>query len=813
MEKQTTNLATKKPKIIVRICDAIITICLTLIFFSLPLFFLNLTYQGIAFEKQILFYFLVFLAVVAWAVKSVILGELRIRRTPLDIPIIFFFVAYLLATIFSVDLWHSFFGFFGDPSRGFLSISVIILFYYLIFSNFNFRRSAMILVGLVFSGLVFSFWTLISILGIRFTSIKWLASAPIILSGSASSAGVIFSVMIILFITFVFLIQSDDMGRKIRIFLTSFAIIGIMINLFLLIALYNFIPWEGLLVGLGIFLIYALSRIIRPSENWTWLLMMAFLAVMVIRMIGAVNISRVDLPIEISPSYSISTQIAKGVMHDRFILGSGPGTYGYDFSLYRPVDFNQNYFYNLRFYQGTGILAEGIATLGILGILTVLLLLATYLSVCVYHLSREKERNKIFSLGLISSTVVILFYIFTTQTGGAILLWGSSLISLALAVLIFESDTEDKALILNLKTSPKYALTLAFVFMIIVVSIAYLFVFIGKTLTAELYAGSAVRQEKTSEEVSILRLAKAINLYPKEGRYYTRIGQEYMVLANNEMKKEEKDRDINKIQNYLNNSIVAGVKGMDLMKSDILAVESLGQIYENAGFYISDSLNLAHDTYKQAQSLEPHNPNYFVKLGQIKITQASINEKDEEKKKLINEAKELFKQSVNEKKDFDAGYYQIALSQEILGEMDDAIVNMSQAFQLDNSNINYAFNLARLYQERGKENDNKIAEDLFKQILGVNDKEINTHFNLGLLYEKTKKNDEAIVEYRKVLELLFEVSLNEQLGINESRDRMKKMIENIQNGVSNLSQDNGNIESDQISNQSMQVDPIEQKIL
>jgi len=74
------------------------------------------------------------------------------------------------------------------------------------------------------------------------------------------------------------------------------------------------------------------------------------------------------------------------------------------------------------------------------------------------------------------------------------LIWGACLISLALAVLFFESDAEDKTLILNLKTSPKYALALAFVFMVIIVSISYLFIFVGKTLMADLYVVLAVRQ-------------------------------------------------------------------------------------------------------------------------------------------------------------------------------------------------------------------------------------------------------------------------------------------------------------------------------
>ena len=76
-----------------------------------------------------------------------------------------------------------------------------------------------------------------------------------------------------------------------------------------------------------------------------------------------------------------------------------------------------------------------------------------------------------------------------------------------------------------------------------------------------------------------------------------------MVLANNEAIKPEKERDIESIRNFLSNSIFFAVRGRDLMKNDVLALEVLAQVYENAGLYVADSLNLAEESYRQAQNL------------------------------------------------------------------------------------------------------------------------------------------------------------------------------------------------------------------
>ncbi len=105
---------------------------------------------------------------------------------------------------------------------------------------------------------------------------------------------------------------------------------------------------------------------------------------------------------------------------------------------------------------------------------------------------------------------------------------------------------------------------------------------------------------------------------------------------------------------------------------------------------------------------------------------------------------------------------------------------MGKAAMLDQNNITYLFNLGRLYQTRGGKEDNELAEKIFKKVLGVNDKEINTHFSLGLLYEKTQRKNEAISEYKAVLDLLPAESA-------DVRERIEKMITNIESGVSNIS--------------------------
>lgn len=778
-ETKKPETKTEKTSLIGKMLDKIMTASIFMLFLGVPLFFTGLTFQGLAFEKQIYFYFWLLLALVVWAAKAVITGEMKIRRTPLDIPILAFWLVYAVATFLSIDRWHSFWGFFGDPSRGLMGATALVIAYYIILSNFNKNIWKWSVTGIVLSSSLLSIWTALAILGIKFLPEKIMAFAPLSLIGSISGLGIFFGAMLPILITVIFKIRSNDESKGIsKNILTGVLLAVLVLDLFLLLALYAFVPWIGVLVGMGFFLIFILSQIIRPTENWTWLPMVAFVAVLIIVMIGAVKLTRVNLPAEVSPSYKLSWDLAKESLKDKAILGSGPATYGYDFSLYRPKEFNLNNFYNLRFYQGTGAVMEALPTIGILGSVVFVLLILSFLSVAIYLLASQRNKEKTYSLGFITSAIILIYAGVTTRIEGTIVIFSALLLSAALAMLLKESDSEERYINLSLKASPKFALALAFIFMVISAGVAYLFVFLGKIYVADLYAGAAAKQTEVTEAGSITKFAQAASLNSREGRYFTRIGQEYMVLANNEALKDQKDLDIEAVKRYLNNSIAASVRGRDLMSKDVLAVESLAQIYENAGLYITDSLTLAENIYGDAQKLEPHNPNYYVKNGQIKTTQAA-SEKDEAKKKqLLQESKDLFQKSIDEKSNFAPGFYYLSLTQESLGDVDGAIENAGKAFASDRTSINYAFNLGRLYQARGKGDDNQKAEALFKQILGVNDKEVNTHFSLGLLYEKTDKKREAIDEYKKVVELLPAAQV-------DVKARIEKMISNIQNGIEN----------------------------
>ena len=774
-------------KFVVKVFDKIIAVSIFMIFFGLPIFFTNLAFQGISFEKQIYFYFWLFLGLVAWTAKGVIIGEMNIKRTALDIPIVLFWIIYLVATILSVDRWHSFWGTFGDPSRGFVSITAFVIAYYLIRSIVDFKKMRWMFGAFISSGFITALWTTLALLGIHFLPAKWEPFAPISLVGSMPGLGILFSMLVPLIVTAAFKIKSEgEISGLLRKSILVFLVVDLAIILFILLALYPFVPWIGILVGAGVFLIYILSQLIRPPKSLTWLPMAVFVIILACLMIGNNKLARINLPLDVMPNNSLSMEIAKNTLKSKFFFGTGPATYGYSFSLYKPKDFNLNQLYNLRFYQGKGLVFEALSTTGAAGTLAFALVVLSFISVVGYLLTREKERNKVYSLGLSMAALIFIIDMTSSRVESAVLILGVMISILALGCVLEESGSEEKSWRLSLKTSPKYALTLAFIFMVISAGVTFLFVYLGKLYVADVYAGMALRENTISEQGSITKLIRAVQLYNREGRYFSRVGQEYLYLANTEALKSNEERDVNKISAYLNSAILASVRAKELSPNDVFVVENLAQIYENSVLYVPNSVALAEENYKRALALEPENPLYLIKLGQIRLAYL-INQKDDaEKKQTIQEAQDLFQQSIDRKINLDLGYYNLSIAQEALENIDGAIDNMGKAASLDRSSVDYLFNLGRLYQTRGKDDDNKMAEAIYKEILKTADNSFNVHFNLGRLYETMKQKDAAVAEYQKVLEIIPTDSSNKQV-----RDQLTKMISNIKAGIQNTPENLG----------------------
>lgn len=790
--KQEENQKNKK---LVDILDKVVMASIFILFAGLPLFFLNLTYQGINFEKQYYFYLWTFVCLIAWGVKSIIIGSLTIRRTPLDWVLLTFLFICGVSTLFSIDRYHSFFGFFSNPVQGFVSILIMILAYYLIIMNVNYSRAKVLFAAIIGVGSLISIWVFFGTLGV--IPIDIFNKVPLNLVGvSFSSLATYLGMLIAILLAGLALLnesEHDSHGSSVKLIMSVVLFLILAVTIFNISTLFSYVRWISLLISISVLLVFVMGRVIIFSQNIIYVSVGTFLLLVALLIVGDSIFQSDVLPTEASVNYKLAWEVARDSIKEKPLLGSGIGTYGYNFSLFA----NQSI--NIRFYSGRGLLLESLTTMGILGFVAFIAVVLMYIGSFVHMLNKYGNRSKIMSLGLFVGVITIMSSAIFWDLDGGILVFGVLLLALSVRVVQGESSSEVATKTFSLKTSPQYALMHSFLFLVVVIGVIFGCVTFGKMFIDDLNAGKAVRAQEEGNFTEGLRyLLKTNDLNHKEGRYYI-IGAQYsLILANISIMEND-----GQVVYHINNAVDQAVLGVNMMPNDVFANEVAGFVYESGWKYLSsDALDQARKFYKKASDLEPGNPSLYISLGKIDLIEMqSIKAVDEEsiarKKELAENAKKLFETAENKfslKDQYAPVYYYLATTNEFLGDIDKAIENMDKAVRLSkkglNTNkketydkamsqqINYGFNLARLLQIRGadKDNvnaqvDNERAESLFRQILGVNDDELGALLSLGALYESTKRWDDAVEQYNKVIEVLPKDS--------QARKSVQKLIDDL----------------------------------
>ncbi len=106
------------------------------IFFLAPLVLFPRTLELFEFNKLFLVYGVSLFVLFLWISKMIMLGKFVCKRTPLDIPLALFLLSQILSTIFSMDPYVSFWGYYTRFNGGLLSLITYIFLYYAFVSNF-----------------------------------------------------------------------------------------------------------------------------------------------------------------------------------------------------------------------------------------------------------------------------------------------------------------------------------------------------------------------------------------------------------------------------------------------------------------------------------------------------------------------------------------------------------------------------------------------------------------------------------------------------------------------------------------------------
>ena len=138
------------------------------LFFFTPLLLWPRTSEVFEFNKMLFVYLITIIVSTLWLVKSILQKKLIIKRTPLDIPILLFFLSQLLSTILSINPYTSLWGYYSRFHGGLASTISYILLFYAFVSNIKLDKDSLLdfFHSLLGSALLISFYGILEHFGI-----------------------------------------------------------------------------------------------------------------------------------------------------------------------------------------------------------------------------------------------------------------------------------------------------------------------------------------------------------------------------------------------------------------------------------------------------------------------------------------------------------------------------------------------------------------------------------------------------------------------------------------------------------------------
>jgi len=414
--------------------EKITKLSLFLAVFLIPLWALPFTQNVLAYQKQTLLVLLVFIGVMTWLAAVMKKNEISFRFSLLHIPVAAVVLIVGLSTLFSLSQYGSFWGWPLDAPDSFLTIFSFVLLYFLVINSVkNSRHLFYLLFTLVIGGVIAGIFGILNLRGISLLPFDFVQTASFNTLGTTNSMALFAASLLPMTIALSVIKQ-----KALRVLLIFMSLL-----LFAVVAGINFFDaWIALIAGLLVLLVFGMwNTKNRSGFGWTSF-PLALIIVSVLLMLLNVQLPFAPVaPLEVSPSQKAEIGIVKDTLLQnplRAAVGSGPGTFVYDYAQFHSSELNQTIFWGTRFTSGASEILDWTATKGVLGLLSLLALIGAAGILSMKYLVQQAGRQAgakskdeqqsidwMLALGVFASFVAVSlgFFIYTANFAQWFLFW------------------------------------------------------------------------------------------------------------------------------------------------------------------------------------------------------------------------------------------------------------------------------------------------------------------------------------------------------------------------------------------------------
>jgi O-antigen ligase/Flp pilus assembly protein TadD len=645
-----------------------------------PLLVVNQTTDIFEIPKLVFLIVLTVVLYLLWAITWVLRGKVRITRTPLNIPMLLLLLVVVLSTVVTTTKFPAIFGNFPRVHGSAVAWITYILLYFVTVSNLS--KGAYIK-GLVYvlylSGVVVAAISLLSFFGV-YLPFDFAQAANFTPTGSTFST--ISLVLLLVPLPLVSLIAPNRylptaLALPLAIFFSAAVIILGTLPLYaiLLVAyiLCFFTPkHHNFKKTVPIFLIPVLTTAI-------------VLLTMYLPIPGLAFPQRVaDLPKEIQLPLDVSWKISATALRDAPIVGTGPSSYLFNFTEYKPVEFNQLPYWNLMFDTAYNEYLQIIGTLGILGIVTfmllcVVLVVHAWKKIITAGVTAEHDSLHTIVPGLAISGILSVL-VFAVHA--------STLVSVVSTFMLFAvlmaSQKSIRERVTNVSVGTRAAgkkvsfdLLPVILFIVILVGGSVVLFETANTVLADYWHKQALSYASTNGSRTYEYLQKSESLNPYIDLYRVDMAQTNLALANalvvqrgptqSAPDRALNNRDKATVQTLITQAINEGKVAASLSPRSSRNWSLLATSYQNVAGVAKNAVTFSLDAYGRAIQRDPFNPVLRMNVGGIYYAA-----------KNYNMAVRFFTDAINLKSDYANAYYNLAIS---LRESNDLQTSLAVAEQ------------------------------------------------------------------------------------------------------------------------------------
>ncbi len=647
--------------------DHSITFLLLFVAGVTPILFLNQTTEFFEIPKLIFLTIVTILLLGLWIFSWVVKGKISVSRTPLDYAMLFLLIVVIVSAILSPTRLVSIYGNFPRVHGSAVSWSIYILLFFVTVSHLRSTKSIKNLIYVMCgSGVVLSIISLVSFFGL-FLPFDFAKSVNFTPAGSSFST-IAFLLLLISLPIASLLNKNKFMPLPFAVALTIlFGLVIVLIGSISYVIILALIFAACLLITNPRHIKSNVVYFLLPTAVISLVVLLAYLPLT--GPLGFLHNMENNFPKEIQLPLSVSWKVSASAFRDAPLLGTGPSSYAFNFSSYKPLEFNTYPFWNFSFDSAYNEFFNFLGTLGVAGMaalvfISLLILRAGRKSLMIRkNEGAEAEENSIILSALTISSIVAIVLL---------ALHATTLVSIVATFFIFaafmmsQKSVREKVTELSIgirasSENNRIDLFPVLVFVLFLIAAVPFLTMVSRAVAADYYHRQALNQSVKNGSLTYEYLQKAETLNPNIALYRVDMAQTNFALANaiatqkgptaENPQGSLTDQDKKTIQTLLSQAINEGRVAVALSPRSAANWEVLGAIYRNITGVAQNALQFSLASYGQAIQRDPLNPALRVNVGGIYYAG-----------KNYDLATRFFSDAANLKPDYANAYYNLAIT-------------------------------------------------------------------------------------------------------------------------------------------------------